>query len=247
MAETEFNIQNYIYEKQFHCPVCDHDFKASMVRFGKSRMASADSDLKQNFSPVDPLLYEIVLCPKCGYAESNSTFEKVLPEKTVEAIKGGLTASFAKREYPLEFTPAIAIERFEAAIVSLKAKKGKIGNEAFLNLKMAWISRDAKDRDGELLYLKTALEKFKEAFQTEKLPIVGMEEAAISYLMGELERRTGNEDEALRWFGKVLTNKNAETRIKDRALDMKELIREQREGTASPQKPQEEKKKFKLF
>ena len=47
------------------------------------------------------------------------------------------------------------------------------------------------------------------------------------YLIGELYRRTGNNEEALLWFGNVIISRNAPFRIKEKARDMKELIKQE--------------------
>lgn len=230
--KPEVKIEDYIFPKTFKCPVCELEFKSYIIKTGKSRAVSVDTDLKPNFSPVDPLLYEVVMCYGCGYTDVNTTFEKYLPERTAESIKANISSHYKMREYPTIMTPDLALERFEAAIACHDVKKGKEGNgmRAYLHLKMAWVCRIAEYNEKEMEYIKKSLEFFKIAFQTEKLPIVGMDEGAMCYLIGELERRVGNDEEALRWFGRVITNRSVESRIKNRAIDQKEIIRRKTEG-----------------
>ena len=63
MSDAEF-----LFDKSYECPICDHSFKAKTVRTGKVRTESTDMDLRPRFKQVDCLKYEPVLCPKCGYA-----------------------------------------------------------------------------------------------------------------------------------------------------------------------------------
>ena len=44
------------------------------------------------------------------------------------------------------------------------------------------------------------------------------------YLLGELNRRLGHNDEALLWFSKTIVNTNASSRIKELARTGKDLI-----------------------
>ena len=46
------------------------------------------------------------------------------------------------------------------------------------------------------------------------------------YLIGELYRRTKDYDNAIIWYSRVITNRNANYRIKDKARDMKAIAKE---------------------
>lgn len=235
---SEFDITKYVYEKQFECPVCEVAFAAPVARFGKSRIVSQDTDLKQNYEPFDPTAYDVVVCKDCGYAESVTSFEKVLPEKTKEQLLEIVKPDFKGRTYPMELTTEMSLERFYIMLVCNEVKKGNFGIRAYSYLKMAWICRNAEDiRESE--YLRQALENFKLALQKETPPIAGMDESAVSYIIGELERRMGNDDEALRWFSTIVSSRGAEGRIKDRARDQKDLIMQGRKKEQAAQEAAE--------
>ena len=46
------------------------------------------------------------------------------------------------------------------------------------------------------------------------------------YLIGELYRRTDNNKEALVWFGNVVISRNAPFKIKEKARDMIDIIKD---------------------
>ncbi len=50
----------------------------------------------------------------------------------------------------------------------------------------------------------------------------------MTILVAELARKKGNLDEASRWVSRVLVSRDASERIKERARDIKELIKEGR-------------------
>ena len=245
---TDIDITKYVYEKHFKCPVCENSFVSFVARFGKSRIVSQDTDLKQNYSPFDPTAYDVVVCEACGYAESVSSFEKALPDRTKEQLLAVVAPDFKGRSYPMELSMEMALERFHIMIVCNEVKNGKIGIRAYNFLKMAWLCRNAEDiRESQ--YLHQALDNFKVALQKEQPPIAGMDECAVSYIIGELERRIGNDDEALRWFSTIISSRNAESRIKDRARDQKDLIMKNRKEQerikpppAKEKKPEKQKK-----
>lgn len=238
---SHIDIAKYVYEKQFECPVCEITFRSTVARFGKSRIVSQDTDLKQNYSPFDPIAYDVVVCEACGYAESVNSFEKPLPERIKEQLLSIVTPDFKGRSYPAPLTPEMALERFYIMIVCNEVKNGKFGIRAYSYLKMAWICRNAEDIR-ELEYLRQALDNFKIALQKEAPPIAGMDESAVSYIIGELERRLGNDDEALRWFSTIVSSRSAESRIKDRARDQKDLIMRNRKKEQVTQESVKEQK-----
>jgi len=232
----EIDITKYVYKKQFECPVCEYTFTSPVALFGKSRVISQDTDLKQNYSPFDPTAYDVVVCEACGYAESVNLFKTALSDRIKDQLLAVVTPEFKNRSYPTPLTTEMALERFYIKIVCSEVKNGNIGIRAYNYLKMAWICRDAADiRESE--YLQQALYNFKLALQKETPPIAGMSESAVSYMIGELERRTGNDDEALKWFSAIVSSRSAESRIKDRARDQKDLIMQSRKKEQAAQKP----------
>lgn len=66
-----------------------------------------------------------------------------------------------------------------------------------------------------------------EAFSKEPFPMCGMDELTLTYLTADLARRTGKYEDSLRMIARVLTSKEANERIKSKARDMKEMIREE--------------------
>ncbi len=54
-----------------------------------------------------------------------------------------------------------------------------------------------------------------------------MDRYTTMYLIGELLRRTGNSEEALRWFSNVITCPGISSRLKNLARDQNDLIKEE--------------------
>ena len=70
------------------CPVCESSFKQEVLRTGRGRIIAGDllSDLRRSYKPspkygiVNPLIYNIVVCPQCLYATMPDDFKKVRAE-----------------------------------------------------------------------------------------------------------------------------------------------------------------------
>ena len=66
--KPQIQEEDLLFDKSFTCPVCDEEFHSKMVRTGKVKLLSADSDLRPKYQMVDSLKYDALVCPHCGYA-----------------------------------------------------------------------------------------------------------------------------------------------------------------------------------
>lgn len=223
--KKEISSLECLFDKSYTCPVCGHTFKERTIKKGKSRPVSSDSDLKPYYEPIDPMYYDIVLCPSCGYAALTSSFGK-LGYTQSKWIREEITPKFKYREYPEVYDADTAIERYKLALLNTIAKKAKDGEKAYICMKIAWLYRDKQDPEKELIFIEHAYTGFKHAYANESFPICGIDENTMTYLIGEFARKLGYLEEAIRWIGTVILAKNVNQRLKDRAIDLKEQIRE---------------------
>lgn len=234
--------EEVLFDKKYSCPVCEHEFTSKMLRAGKVKLVSSDLDLRPVYEVMEPLKYDAVVCPKCGYGALNR-FWTPLMNAQVDLVKEQISANF--KGMPVlgnSYSFDEALLRYKMVLMSAIVKKAKASEKAYTCLKMGWLLRAKaesmpEDLDNravvvgdlkkeEMECLKNALEGFKSAFEKESFPMCGMDEITVTYLVGELARRCGNFDEAGRWISRVLTNQNANDRIKNKARDIKELISE---------------------
>ncbi|MDZ4957104.1 DUF2225 domain-containing protein, partial [Clostridium perfringens] len=68
VKENDNIIINNLFFKEVICPVCENSFKTPTVKVNTPRVTSRDSDFFIRYSVVNPYLYEILLCPSCGYS-----------------------------------------------------------------------------------------------------------------------------------------------------------------------------------
>ena len=66
-----------LFDKKYTCPICEHNFTSKTVRSGKARMVRTDMDLRNVYDGIEPLKYDVILCPKCGYAALARFFPNV--------------------------------------------------------------------------------------------------------------------------------------------------------------------------
>jgi len=214
----------YLYPKNYDCKVCEKNFMDFSVRQSKLRVISTDTDFYPRYQHVDPNHYDVLLCPYCGYAALTAYFDK-LTDKQTEMIAKEVSPHFKPRELSVPRSLDDVLLHYEMAIKCATAIKARASYLALLNLKTAWVYRGI-DKQKETVCLFDACQGFQEAFTAENFPMAGMEEYTVKYLIGELSRRLGDYNAAMRWISGVLVDKSITPAIKDQASRVKDLIRD---------------------
>lgn len=239
-AKPEINEADLIFDKNYTCPVCEKEFKAKAIKTGKIKLIAADSDLRPKYQAVDSLKYDVIACPICGYAALNRYFNYMTASQA-KLIKQNISQSFRGLGQEADVvTYDNAIMKHKLALANTVVKRAKASEKAYTCLKTAWVLRgkaenlpqDTPDykkvKEGlmaeEREFLQNAYDGFMEAFPKEVFPMCGMDENTVCYLIGELARRTGHFDDAKRWVARVLVSKNANDRIKQKAMELKDKL-----------------------
>ncbi|OPJ60102.1 DUF2225 domain-containing protein [Clostridium oryzae] len=221
----EVDEASLLYDKEQKCPACESYFKVRSVKTNAPRLVSRDSDFFIHYSNINPYFYDVYICPNCGYASLKRDFEK-LRQHQIEKIKSDITPKWKKKYYGITYDVDVAIERYKLALLNYFVIESKDSSKAMSCLKLAWMYRLKNDQQNESLFLSQALEGFNRAFFSEDFPIYGMDRYTVMYLIGELYKRTGDFDNAMKWFSKVLTTPSVSERLKDLTRDQKDYINE---------------------
>lgn len=236
-----------LFDKTFKCPVCDNEFSSKMIRAGKNKLVKQELDLRAIYDMADAVKYEPVVCTKCGFAALNRFF-KPIPPAQASLVKEKISSNFkGLPSIEGEYSYDDAILRYKLALASTVVKCGKTSERAYICLKMAWAFRgkaetlpeDEPNREevlkqikaGELECLQNAYEGFTAAYSQEDFPMCGMDETTVTYLTAALALEIGKLDEAGRLSSMVVTSKVANERIKDKAREIKDLVKKRKEET----------------
>lgn len=243
VAKPKVTEADLLFDKTFTCPVCDKEFKSKTVKTGKVKLISADTDLRPKYQLVDSLKYDAIVCPHCGYAALNRFFNYMMSAQA-KSIREQISKNFKGLKEDNEvYTYDEAITRHKLSLVNTIVKKGKTSERAYNCLKIAWLIRGkgenlpsdtpnySKVKEGlqkeEDELVLNAYEGFIAAFSKENFPMCGMDENTTTYLVADLARRCGKNQEASRWISKVLISREANERIKSRAREIKKLLQEE--------------------
>ncbi len=238
--EIEIQEKDLIYDKSWECPVCDKKFTSKVTKTGKARLLGMDRDLRPVHEGVDVQKYDVVLCPRCGYAALGRYFPHMTSVQG-KMIREQISQKVHLHEYKDETYSYIeAIERYKLALVNAVVKRAKNSEKAYICLKMGWLLRGYAEelqmnpetskeeleevRALEESNLQNAYKGFMEAAQTEPMPLCGMDEPTFDYLMAALGVRFKDYEKASRLVAKIITSPSANTRTKDKARELKEEL-----------------------
>jgi len=218
------NIDDFIYEKSYVCPVCNFHFKSCTLRYGKVRIKSIEFDLRPIYTSIEPMFYDIVLCEGCGYATAAEGFDKV-SKKEAEKVLSEITPQFRPIPYPKEPTIEMAIDRYKLALLNAVVRQGRDGERAYLCMKLTWLYRlKGEEFLNERKFATLALRGFTSAIRDESPPIMGISESAVMYIIAAFSTFMGDKSGALKILSNLLVSKATSNRLKNRARDLKDTI-----------------------
>lgn len=236
VKETDF-----LFDKGFDCPVCDKKIKVRTIRAGRARMIRSDLDLRPVYENIEPLKYDPVICPNCGYS-ALARFFPTITQNQIKEIRENISKAFQATIADQEvYSYEEALYRYKLCLANAIVKHAKASEKAYICLKAGWLLRSwqeslAADKTpenekkcGELKaqereFLKNAMDGFLAARQSEGYPMCGMDETTVEFLVAVLAMEYGELDLASRIISTIITSPSANARMKDKARDVKDMI-----------------------
>ena len=238
--DNEIKEEDVLFDKSYQCPICDKNFKVKAVRTGKLKLIDQDEEMRPIYeNHIDPLKYDAITCPHCGYS-ALTRYLKPVTTAQLRLIKSEYCANFKgiALEEPCMSYPG-AILRHKLSLVCALKRNAKNSEKAYIFLKMAWLIRgeieslsDDDSMRSELLKeemecIEKAYEGFMAAFSKESFPMCGMDEVSLRYTMAVLAHKLGKMEDSVRMLSTVMTSKAASQRIKNKALDLRDQIKQE--------------------
>ncbi|MGI5880382.1 MAG: DUF2225 domain-containing protein [Syntrophomonadaceae bacterium] len=229
-----------LFARKYSCPICKTPFTSMAVRSSARYVVERESDLHIIYRGLSPLHYSIIVCPCCSYAASNNTFNDELPDIVSKQLAGALLKLQTDNlpDFNKERNLDTVLISLQMAIRTAQLKKVSPAELAGLLLGAAWISREIGNKDLELTYMREALTNYNEAYKNGTDLIGNLNEVQVVYLIGELNLRLGNYNEAVNWFNQAIFHKNIKGyhQIEKQAREQWALAREKFHGNA-PENP----------
>lgn len=202
-----FNI--YYYESNMQCNCCKKNFTTYKVRPGRFKAVAEDTDFMTIYEGLNPLLYEVSVCPHCGYAYHKSMtrtygpFMLLIQEIYINQLQKVMNICG-------ERTIDEAIASFKLAYLVARAAMEENLILANFAMKIAWLYRLKEDKESEINYLRSARELYHKSFASNKEG-----EERLLYLNAELSLRLGDIEEAKRGFSRLIAGREVSNKYKN--------------------------------
>ena len=204
------------------CPICTSAFRSQTVvttnAFGGKR-----TDFHERAAGMQPLPYFVHLCTTCGFAGVERDFREEIH-----------LAEDVRERVLFELAPVLARElatgslKYEHAARIAEWQGAEPRYLADLFLRAAWCCVDENDTEAERYFRRHAAWRFTEALAAyDGVPTE--ERAVLTYLVGELWRRVGDETLARVWFDRVpleITEPDAQAWVLEMAKQQREVPKE---------------------
>lgn len=217
------------YSKKVECFNCDNNFSSTKIRSRFIRISSHETDFKPVYTKnkVNPLYYNVTVCPLCGFSFTDEFSPYFAPE-TREAIQQQITSKWNGRSYGDLRDVNEAIDTYKLAYLSALYKKEKPITIAGLTLRIAWLYREKELLKEEINFLTIARDLYINSYSEGDHVGTQMSETRVLYLIAELSRRIGDEKEAIKSFSQIIEQQRTST--EPNIIEMaKERWREMRE------------------
>ena len=237
----ETNEKTLLIDKRYTCPICDKQIRAKSVKSNAARFVNTMGDLRPIYSSINITKYDAVCCPNCGYAALTQNFSN-LTSTQKKLIKDKIQTNYkSHEETECDFyTTEVAISRMKMTLLCTITKEAKASESGYVCLKISWlyqaladeIPEDAPDAAAKKdLYLKEAHNAAMKAYEYlsnarmhEEYPIASMNETTLDYLLSYLAYEKGDYQTAMQFLSGVVSNRSTSPRLKDKAIDLKDLI-----------------------
>ena len=176
----------------FTCAFCGQKFTDKII--WSTNVMGRDAEFRPLTMGLDPLPYYVHACPNCGFTSGSDAVKLSEPERR----DIGKFLTDYRETHGGGVSGAGKYEVLSNIYILRKLPPEKI---AYAFQQAAWLADDASDEAAARRYRAAALEYLVKAMdnheiEAKKLP-------TLIYLAGELNRRLGRFDEALRWFARV--------------------------------------------
>ena len=219
--EPQSDLSMLLFDKKVCCPLCNTTFTARQVRYSKLKSAKQDPDLRMHFVQMDPILYNVFICPQCGYANLSQDFEKMAP------VKGPLSFSTEEeRDNSSQLIgPELAIKNYKLVLRCLKELKSTPDKLARIYLYLAWLYEDTGSETLAKEMRNDALTYYKQAYSSSSDPN-SSQIHQIAYLIAELSSQLGNKKDAYDFFQRLIREKDAAPWLVKQARERLYVLRE---------------------
>lgn len=172
------------------CPCCGHEFESMSLR-STNTAGPLTTDMYRHAGGFPSLPLMVHGCSQCGYSGGMGDFNL---KKVTPAVKEWVRANL--KPIPVRHSTGAKYENSARITEHEGAPPYQV---ASIWLRAGWC--EGEQSESGVRYRAEAVVRFEAAMAAGQVP--KDERAFLTYLIGELHRRTGNPDKARTWFARV--------------------------------------------
>ncbi|NLU51949.1 MAG: DUF2225 domain-containing protein [Clostridiaceae bacterium] len=224
-----------IYSSHAKCPVCESEFEYTKVRSKAIKLKQQDSDFCPWYEGENPVLYEAVICPECGYGSHITNIDKISRNEKAK-VREKISSRWHKRSFSGKRDIDKALEAFKIVLLNLKEREAPSSEIAKISMRIAWLYRYKEDRESEKAFLNYALKYYVDSFKNEDFSRNGIDTYTLIFIIGELYRRLEHYEDSMQWFSRLIQSYSdpaKKDKIPPRLIDTaRDLIQEIKQDRA---------------
>jgi uncharacterized protein (DUF2225 family) len=193
-----------VYNSKVECPVCKNTFEVGKVRSKFVRSRGQDTDLRPLYEGENPLFYDAIVCPSCGFANIGLSFDD-LTLHDFKAVREKISPKWTQRDFSGPRDVDQAIEAYKLALLNIRIRQGAASELAKACLRLSWMYRIKGDSVLDHKFTEFAFTYYQDAYMKEHLPVGKLDEFTVMYMIGELALRLEKYQDSLTWFSRLMS------------------------------------------
>ncbi|MBN8193566.1 DUF2225 domain-containing protein [Bacillus sp. NTK074B] len=200
------------YDKKTQCLSCKHSYSTIRIRSRFVKLSGYDTDFCPLYESdeVNPLLYNVSVCPVCGFSYTDDFTSYILPVLKAE-LEEKISLHWKPQDYGKIRSYEDAINTYKLAAYCALIKKEKKMTIAGLYLRTAWLYRKIGERDQERRFINLATHEYIDSYLTDNVSGSLMSETKLLYIIAELLRRQDKIDESVAYLSRVISKQHLST------------------------------------
>ncbi len=206
----------YLMKKKYECPICGKDFHTPVVRTSKLTLDHTDPDMRNHFKDIEPLYFDVIICPHCLFSALEQVFDK--PDKLKTELRNELKNIIAEiRPENGKDTYSVFAGYYLALFCAPLSFSNNLLMTASLYLKLSRVYHDSGDEKMAETTERKALEAYMYAYENVEIP--PKQDQQLCVTIGELYFKLGDIKNAAAFFYKAKMNKSGSPALKQHAED----------------------------